>query len=125
MRSFNDRIAMDEAYKRLVDKAESEAVAFLQQNLSQIDNWTTDYVALEIDFLRMKKSAGKTRVIVIGRQLEEPDNMAIFGDENYHHHPNTDNARINERRRKQETSLRKRINEHSSSKINQFSFIND
>jgi len=118
MRSY-----MVKARERLLEFAEDETVAFLQMGLSQIDNWTTDYVALEQDFMRIRNSAGSKRVIVIARKLEDPDVMAIYGDENYPHHPNTDNARINELRRRQEISLRKRQNDNSSSKKHKFSSI--
>lgn len=116
---------MLEAMERLILSAEDEAVAFLQMGLSQIDNWTTDYVALEADLLRMQKSAGNKRVIIPVRKMEDPDVMAIYGDENYPHHKYTDNARINELRRRQELSLRKRQNDNSSSKKNRFSSISN
>jgi len=115
MRSFNNRRLYADAFERLDENAVDEVVAFLAKELDQICNWTKEYPELEKELLRMQTSSDGKRVILIGRQLEDPTNMAIFGDDRYPHHPETINARVKEQRRQQKNSLRKRINEHNSS----------
>lgn len=120
-RSTALRLQYKEAFERLNENAVDEATAFIQMGLSQLTFWDDNYLVIEAELKRLQQNPNRT--FIIARKLEDPRKLSIYMDECYEHHSDTDNSRINDKRKKQEKSLRKRINDYSSNKESKFSVI--